>query len=519
MKYSENKKDKALRKWFEHDCTSASLKGINIPKGTIRGLSNLNLDITYPITAIAGKNGSGKSTVLALACCAFHNESDTFTLPNRKRNYYTFADFFIQHKEEIPPQGIEIGYRIAYDNWTPNERFPDGIGIGYQKRVKTKGGKWNDYSRRANRNVVFIGIERIVPHSEKSQSKSYSRQFKTSEPKGWEEKVKDAVGYILRKNYQTFKVAYHSKYKLPIAKINDITFSGFNMGAGENALFEIFSTIHSCPEGTLFVIDEIELGLHIEAQKRFLARLKEVCLERKAQIICTTHSKEIFECLPEDARIFLEKVNNKTLATKGISPEFAFYKLSAENPQEIDILVEDDVAKSLITQTLPYELRSRCNIENIGSASALCIQLAALYSRKSDKKTLVIFDGDQRKLETKNRTHTRNTIQNPGENFVDWFNERVSYLPGETWPEAWAIKKSKENIDHLANIFNIDIDSLSDALNTGEKAEKHKELYEIGKLTGLNRDICLHNLSLHLAQTAKAEFKEIIERVSYVLSK
>lgn len=517
MRYKESKLDKDLHKWFANDNSCANLKSIQIIKGSVRGLTNLEIKINYPISAISGKNGSGKSTILALACCAFHNDTD-FSLPYKKRNYYTFADFFIQHRDEIPPQGIEIRYGIAYNNWNPTKTLPDGVGLAYQRRIKTKGGKWNDYAIRASRVVVFIGIERIVPHSEKSQSKSYSRYFKDSEPKGWEGKVKDAVGHILRKNYDSFKIAHHSKYKLPIAKIKEVIYSGFNMGAGENALFEIFSTIYSCPPGTLFVIDEIELGLHIEAQKRFINTLKEVCLDTKSQIICTTHSKEVFECLPEDARFFIERINESTISTQGISSEYAFHKLSAENNQELDILLEDDVAHSLITHILPLDIRARCNIEIIGSASALCVQLAALYNRKQKKKTLIIFDADQKKLENKNINHTKNTTQKEDEKFTDWFKERTTYLPGTEWPELWLINKSHEKIAELSESFNTTPDSFTDILSAGKKAGKHKELYEIGKLSGLSRQICLNNLSAHISRYYKEDFSDIVKKIESILS-
>lgn len=516
MKYKESKQDKNLRKWFANDNTCANLKSIKITKGSIRGLSDIDIKIDYPITAISGKNGSGKSTLLALACCAFHNDTK-FSLPYKKRNYYTFADFFIQHRDEIPPQGIEILYGIAYNNWTPSKNVPTGVGLGYQKRIKTKGGKWNDYAARASRVVVFIGIERIVPHSEKSQSKSYSRYFKDAEPKGWEDKVKDAVGHILRKNYDSFKIAHHSKYKLPIAKIKEVIYSGFNMGAGENALFEIFSTIYSCPPGTLFVIDEIELGLHIEAQKRFINTLKDVCLDTKSQIICTTHSKEVFECLPEEARFFIERINDKTIATHGVSSDYAFHKLSAENNQELDILVEDDVAYALIIRSLPLELRARCNIEIIGSASALCIQLAALYNRKQKKKTLVIFDADQKKLENKNINHTKNTTQKEDDNFSTWFKERTAYLPGAEWPELWIIKKSYQYIPELSASLNTTPDALNEILVAGEKAGKHNEIHEVAKQCGLTRKDCLNTLSEHISKFHKLEFKELLEKIEVIL--
>ncbi len=36
-------------------------------------------------------------------------------------------------------------------------------GPGWQYRLKKRGGKWNKYDHRVRRNVIFLGIQRIVP--------------------------------------------------------------------------------------------------------------------------------------------------------------------------------------------------------------------------------------------------------------------------------------------------------------------------------------------------------------------
>ena len=326
MKYRESTKDKKLRQRFANDNAHALLRQIRLETGELRGINSLDIRFEYPITAIAGKNGAGKSTILALACCAYHNLKQGFKLPKRKTTYYTFSDLFVQHTEEVPPQGISIRYWIAHNRWKKTAALPEGIGIGQQRRWKNQGGKWNDYADRVRKNVVFLGIERIVPHSERSQSRSYSKVFKDSQPQGWEDEVKEAVGYVLGKSYDKFRYLEHSKYSLPMVQVGETIYSGFNMGAGENALFEIFSTIYSCGEGALLVMDEVELGLHAEAQKKFIDRLKDACLATHTQVICTTHSKEIFDCLPYDARYLIECVNGKTKITDSISSDFPWRK-------------------------------------------------------------------------------------------------------------------------------------------------------------------------------------------------
>lgn len=517
MKYRESNKDKKLRSWFASDNTHALLRRILLGSGVLRGLNALEIPFEYPITAIAGKNGAGKSTILALACCAFHAPSDGFKLPKRKNSYYTFSDFFIQSGSEVPPQGLSIWYDIAYNNWVPTPRLPEGIGIASQVRRKEKGGKWNDYDARVPRTVVFLGIERIVPHSERSQSRSYSRTFKDAPPKGWEKQVMQAVGYVLGKTYDDFRYLEHSKYSLPIVKCGSTIYSGFNMGAGENALFEIFSTIYAAGEGSLLVMDEVELGLHAEAQRKFIDKLKDVCLEMHTQVICTTHSKEIFDCLPNDARFYVEAVGNKTRVSQGISSEFAFTKLSAITGLELDVYVEDDVAKAILMAVLPASVRARVTFTVIGSATALARQLSALYIRGEEKPVLAIFDGDQAAKESDNISHARKMAERVRSDFDDWFKKHAMYLPGDTWPEAWLLQKASEVLDALALLLGAEPDDLQEFIEYGLQAGKHNEFHEVAKHLGLEQPYCLQMFTIAVAQQHGATFAPIGERIAEIL--
>ncbi|KWB58021.1 hypothetical protein WL37_28830 [Burkholderia ubonensis] len=514
MKYRESQVDKELRQWFAKDMSKALLRRIALLRGSLRGINYLDVTFTYPITAFSGINGAGKSTILALACCAYHANRNGFKLPRRKNPYYTFSDFFIRHKEEAEPDGIEIGYSIAHNNWKKTDTLPNGEGVGHQIRKKNKGGKWNDYQARVRKTVVFLGIERIVPHSERSQSRSYSRVFADTAPKGWEDKVRDAVGFVLSKKYDDLRYLEHSRYRLPIVKIGDLVYSGFNMGAGENALFEIFSTIYSCGERALLVLDEIELGLHVKAQKLFMKKLKEVCNETGTQVICTTHSREIFECLPDDARYFVETIGGKTRITGGISPEFAFAKMGAPGGNELDIFVEDDVAKSILQSMLPASIRTRLTIRVIGSATAIARQLAAHYVREDDKPTLAIFDGDQRAKDADNFGHAKKMTENANPEFDAWYKERIGYLPGETWPEAWLVQKAIEAKVSTAGALAVELDAVTGVLEYALQAGKHNEFYEIAKNVGLDKQQCLERLAATVCAAFPDDFAPLLKLVT-----
>lgn len=515
MKYHESKKDEKLREQFQNDFTRAYLRRITLEEGELRGINALDIQFTYPITAIAGKNGAGKSTILAMVCCAYHNAKDGFKLLKRKLPYYTFSDFFVQSIDEVPPGGINIRYEIAHNKWKKHEQLPNGIGISFQNRWKSKGGKWNDYDKRLKRNVVFLGIERIVPHAERSQSKSYSRYFETVTARGWEDKVKDAVGYVLNRKYDKFHYIEHSKYSMPVVEVGSATYSGFNMGAGENALFEVFSTIYASGKGTLLVMDEIELGLHAEAQKRFIDKLKDICLETNTQVICTTHSREIFQRLPDDARFFVESINGKTKVTGAISPDFAFAKLAGTSSKELEILVEDDVAKSLVENTLPAEIRSRVEIITIGSAHALARQLGARYCAARKSPVLVIFDGDQSTDGRKNshRENAKKSAEIIEDDFDEWFEFRTGYLPGESWPEKWIMEKANECLTELSYALNADEDSLSEMFKNAELSGKHNEFFTLSQSLSLDKDACRNTLAQKICRKFSVEFKPLLDNV------
>lgn len=523
MKYRESQIDKNLKQWFQNDYSKQLLRRIQLASGAFRGLNALDINFTYPISVIAGKNGSGKSTILALACCAYHNESNGFKLPKRNTSYYTVSDFFIQHSAEMPPDGIDIRYYFAVDNIMEVDPITKKAvavpQIGYQRRWKSKGGKWNDYDLRLRKTVVFLGIERIVPHSERSQSKSYSKVFKDKAPKGWEEKVKEAVGQILGKNYKKFQYLEHSKYSLPLVEVGENVYSGFNMGAGENALFEIFSAIYGCGGNALLVLDEIELGLHAEAQRKFMERLKHACLDTHTQIICTTHSKEIFDSLPNEARFFIESINDKSRITDSISSEFAFAKMGVADMKEATILVEDGIARTILQSILPVSIRSRVEIKIIGSAAALSRQLAAINVSGEKRPTIAIFDGDQRDKEKTNLKHARNMAEKESNVFDAWFKECITYLPGDTWPEAWIVKKCVENITPLSKFFRLDEDELAQILDYGQKAGKHNEFYEISNHLGIDKHDCQQQLATHVCQNFADDCLPVVKFVENILQK
>jgi predicted ATPase len=508
MKYKYSKVDEDNRKWFANDMSKATLSEIGLRQGVLRGVHPFNIEFTYPISVIAGKNRSGKSTILAMAACAFHNRSDGFKLPERKLSYYTFSDFFVQTTEEVPPDGIEIWYKIRHNRWKKSPRTPNGVGNSSQNRIKKKGGKWNNYSSRVSRNVIFLGIQRVVPHSEKTVSKSYRAHFVNGDKVEWEDDVRKVVGKILGTVYDSFRIKTHSKYHMPLVTTHGNIYSGFNMGAGENTLFEIFSTIYTCPPGALLIVDEIELGLHEDAQKKLIAELKTVCNEQHMQVICTTHSPAILETVPPEARFFVESYPSRTVIINGISPQYAAGILSDRNSDELNVYVEDNIAEGIVMAVIDCETRKRISVIPIGSASAVLRQMAARYKDRRNVECLAILDGDQSvqsshvdlflsSLETKNDS----------DKATDWLKDRLAFLPGDTWPERWVMQELiNSNLNALACQFKITPDDLSKCVETASTSDKHNELYSLSQSLSLDEQLVWSNICLWIVNEKPEEF-------------
>lgn len=496
MPYGYSDQERGNLKWFANDSTRQSLKAIHIMRGQIRGLRGLRIEFNYPISVIAGKNGSGKSSILALAACAFHNKNSGWRLPERKISYYTYSDFFIQTAEDVPIDGIWIRYGIHHDKWKPTESLPSGVGIGYQIRKKNKGGKWNDYDKRVPRCVAFLGIERVVPPAERSVYKSYRYSFSSSAKAGWEERVCKSVSRVLGVSYDDFEIKSYGKYRLPLVKRKEGRYSGFNMGAGEKALFEVFATILAAPDGALFLIDELELGLHESAQRRLVKELGELCLEKKIQIICTTHSPVILSSLPPEGR-FLTQSGKVTQILKGVSPAYAAGRLGEVNSGELTIFVEDDVASTLIEESLDHSTRQRIQIIPIGSHSAVVHQMAARYLEGARDGCLAILDGDQASMYGTHVKKFCGYIGGKTDKIEGWIGNRLLLLPDGLSPENWVFKKLNELSDEeLSSGFGIkDTQAIRDALESAILAEDHSQIYVFCGALGLNekyvwRDCC-----------------------------
>lgn len=474
--------ERANLRWFQSDFSVATLRKIVVRKGEVRGLKKAGIDFEYPITAIAGKNGCGKSTFIALAACAFHNSRTGWRLPDRSDPYYTFSDFFVQAGGEKPLDGVEIWYAIQHDGWQRSSRLPEGKGLAWQVSKKRKGGRWTDYDERVDRPVAFLGVERVVPSVEKSVFRSYRRRFSAGERTGFEEAVCTAVSKVLSVPYDSFEFREHGKYRLPwVQKRRGAGYSGFNMGAGEKALFEFFATVLSAPKGALFLIDEIELGLHEQAQSKLISVLNDISRDRHIQIICTTHSPTILEKLPPEGRVYVSASLGGVSVLPGVSAEYATGRMSGRNSREMTIYVEDQVASDLVDATLLGDLRSRIEVCPIGSHTAVMNAMVTQLKNPNLGSAVAFLDGDQYAVKN---AHLKKFVglAEAHDGAKEWIDERLFFLPGGVTPEVFVLGKLRDfDSDILSEAFQFSGDEIIEAIDSALLAGSHGELRSLSQ--------------------------------------
>jgi hypothetical protein len=298
--------------------------------------------------------------------------------------------------------------------------------------------------------------------------------------------------------------------------------SGFNLGAGENAVIAMMAGILSCKESLLLVIDEIELGLHEEAQARLIEQLKELCKLKHIQVICTTHSPTVLGCLPPEGRLFIETCGNSTTIVGGISAAYAAGRLSGLPSMELDILAEDDVAAAVILHSLGKEGRARTRILPLGSAAAVIRHMAARRKDKAARDCIAILDGDM--VENKERfidlfLKSLEKVRDPQAEKA-WLIERLSFLPGGVWPERWVVSTLVSATDTSASKdFGVTSEELCGALKEGLLEDRHGEYQQIAKRLSLGVDYLRERLAYHAVAASPPAAEAISKAVRDALAR
>lgn len=364
------------------------VKSLNIKK--LKGISDLG-EVSFsdkPLTALMGANGSGKSTILhALACCYR-------PMPGSTYKDWKFSNFFTPTSHDTWSGSfftMRHSYRDGADDH-PNEETT------YQKASD----RWSPkYDRRPERFVIFVGIKSCVPKIEEERATS-AIKFSTIRHSD-ADLIKEKLGYIFNKAYTELNLHAATKGRSYTGlEAGAVKYSSLAMGAGEQRVIEILSSVFNSPKYGLILIDEIDLLLHTDALGKLICVLSERATDKCLQIVFTSHREAILNwsnkvSVKHIHSIFDRAKNAPTTLCLSNSTPDAVYRLTGVMERTLEVFVEDSMAKAIVNHEIQRRaLKKHTNITLYGAAGNCFTVLGglALTDKYNDQRQLFVLDGD-----------------------------------------------------------------------------------------------------------------------------
>jgi predicted ATPase len=347
----------------------------------LRGWEGQRFNLGFPIMAIVGENGSGKSTVLQCAASVYKS------VP-AKPKFRWASDFFLDTTwDRISRAEIKYILREGAQQLTGSIRKPTD--------------RWRGNPERRVRNVEYIDLSRIQPIPARTgYTKLANPQFEEVSAIEFEKARLERLNEIMGRHYDLAKMALteaDANRVVPVLSQQGRSYSGFHQGAGETTVAELLR--RDLPQYSLVLIDEIESSLHPRAQRRLMRDLAEKCRENELQVVLTTHSPYVLEELPLEARAYiLQGPNGGREIIYGVSPEFAMSKMDEFPHYECDLYVEDERAARMLIEILTahdQELALACQTIPYGAASVGKALGEMVAGNRFPRPSCVFLDGDR----------------------------------------------------------------------------------------------------------------------------
>ncbi len=345
----------------------------------LRGWVGQRIEFGFPIVAVVGENGSGKSTILQCAASVYQQK------PASTKSKFA-SDYFPDTRwDTIRNASIKFCYRNG--------------DISKTSSIRKLTDRWRGNPERPERHVKYIDLSRLQPVSARTGYKRLANpSWKEVSSTQFSKTTLERLSQIMGRTYESARMALTDgdpRRLVPVIGKDGRFYSGFHSGAGEITGVELLQFDHI--SSGLILIDEIETSLHPRAQRRLIRDLAEKARQAEVQIILTTHSPIILEELPPEGRLYIIDGETKQLA-RGVSPEFAMTKMDEEPHPECDVYVEDPRSETLLKEILVRLSRDdvhRCRFIPFGTASVGMVLGQMVIEDRWPTPSRVYLDGDQ----------------------------------------------------------------------------------------------------------------------------
>lgn len=344
-----------------------SIQGV---KGT-----NCNIRFDYPVTAISGFNGAGKSTIAQIALCAYQEDVNS-----EYQGRYYLKDFFMKTLLDKQPYDENAQIFVTYAIQKAKESaqlsmFKDDDNKKYEKQLKMyyAGDRWAGYRHQPKRCVFYYGMSYFIPYQEMSSNLLGDNKASVIKSQSFKQEIITKVANILSIDYNDLQhnnVRNDKREEQVISALKGtVTYSENHMGCGEGRLLKLVDAMENAPSKSLFVIEEPETALHQLAQHKLSQYFLDVCFRKKHQIIFTTHSSAILSSLPLTARKFIVRDKDVTKVLNNPTMMEVDNLLSGGQIKGLTIITEDSVAEIYLREVLrkfSQWLFDNCSIYGLG---------------------------------------------------------------------------------------------------------------------------------------------------------
>ena len=433
--------DKVRRKRFDMQdfLTEVHLEGAGDRPVGVRGVRDLRAKFNYPVSVIVGKNGSGKSTVLFAAACAYK-------APGADREGFVPSEFFPDYQPKQGTrgdQGVETVLHYGYST-------PDGLrSMMWKRSTRSWNRRFSSHLKASQpeRQVFLRTLGNLTNPSGRGMSRMNAEPRESPLTVS---QIKFTEGLLPFNYSEVIDLSGNSKENLLVAtQKNGVAYSELHMATGERGILRLSQDIADA-QGALVLIDEVEAALHPLAQKVLMQKFQQLALRNNLQIIVTTHSPVVLNSVPEEGRIFLER-NETGEASMTPQPYSGLIQdmLYEHQDKKFRLLCEDDAAQGVLNGVfdiiIPRLLADRGSIRIDCDTGANEFPMYTRVLKRLDQCEDVFFilDGDKRDSDVKEDIISalggdkKDRSDKEKQQDRDKYQGRVMFLPGKGAPEEW----------------------------------------------------------------------------------
>jgi AAA15 family ATPase/GTPase len=396
----------------------------------IRSFRGAEVNFNFPVTALIGPNGGGKSTILGATSLIFDSIAPRNIFRKSRIGDDDMDDWKIEYEaidKEINPKGT-IRSEVIFKNnsWQKTNSFSRNVKIFgitrtlpptenplfmFKKKLTVKNPPDKEESTYSTK--LIGGIDQIKREAERILGKSLSdfqllevtyttikRHIQNHETT--KKTLEDGTIVTTRRKIEPIdkgSTVRESKQLTYLGSIGGTHYSEFNFGAGEASVIRMVADIEVLPDNSLVLIEEIENGLHPLAVCRMVDYFIDVARRKNIQVVFTTHSDYALVPLPPEA--IWASIDGKLQQGK-LSVE-ALRAISGRIDKKLAIFVEDDFTKYWIEAILREKLSD--NLEEIGvypvfgDGNAIKIHQGHSANPAVSFHSICFIDGDSRQKE------------------------------------------------------------------------------------------------------------------------